>query len=291
MVGDVDAVDGDVGHFAVGEALDEFVDLDGGHAGSGLDDVAEAEVLDALGGLGAVGDADDFAGDADAFFGFVAAEHAALAAGAEDDDGLAVLAELGGLGGGAGHVEGGEGELLGHVGGDLGVDAAFEEDGLALDVDLVHVGAYFEDFVDAQGGEGEGDEGGDAVALLEVDFAFQGVADFLDLAEEHAARAGATIAVLALELDVEEHFLLDLFHDLVLGGAGAGLLFGVVVDVGEGGGVDVEGLDVDEDFVVPDFVHVVVELVGGLREDAFGFDDAVGAVLVAFFLHNVVLFY
>jgi len=29
----------------------------------------------------------------------------------------------------------------------------------------------------------------------------------------------------------------------------------------------------------------------GLREDAFGFDDAVGAVLVAFFLHNVALFY
>ena len=86
LVGDVDAVDGDVGHLAVGEALDELIDLHGGHAGSALHDVAETEVFDTLSALGAVGDADDLAGDTDSLLGLVAAEHTALATSAEDED-------------------------------------------------------------------------------------------------------------------------------------------------------------------------------------------------------------
>ena len=102
---------------------------------------------------GAVGDADDLAGHADALLGLVAAEHAALATGAKDDDGLAILAELGGLCGSTGHVECGESQLFGHVAGNLSIDAALEEDGLALDVDLVDVGTDFLNLVDAEGSE------------------------------------------------------------------------------------------------------------------------------------------
>ena len=285
MVGHVDAVDGHVGHLAVGQFFDEFIDLHGSHAGSAFHDVAEAEVLDTLGRLGAVGDTDHLTRDADALLGFVGAEHTALAASAKDDDSLAILAELGGLGRSTSHVQSAQGELLRHVIRNLGIDAAFEQDGLALDVDLVNVGTDFQDLVDAERGQREADEGGDAVAFLQVDLAFQGVADLLDLAEEHTARAGTTIAVLALQLDVEEHFLLHLFHNSLLACAFTSLLLGVVVDVGERSGVDVQGLHVDEDLVVPNLVHVVVQLVSGLRQHADGFDYTVSTVFVTMFLH------
>ena len=242
LVGNVDAVDGDVGHLAVGEALDELIDLHGSHAGGTLHDVAEAEVLDALGALGAVGDTDDLAGHADALLGLIAAEHAALAAGAEDDDRLAILAQLGGLGGSTGHVECAQGELLGHIGRNLGIDAALEEDGLTLDVDLVDLGTDLQNLVDAERSEAQAHEGGDAVALLEVDLALQGVTNLLDLAKEHTARTSATVAVLALELHIEEHLFLHLFEDLLLAGAFAGLLLGIVVDVSERSAVDVQRL-------------------------------------------------
>ena len=87
LVGNVDAVDGDVGHFAIGELFDELIDLHGGHAGGRLHDVAETEVFDTLCALGAVGDTDNLTGDTNALFGFVAAKarspnHAELNTGA-----------------------------------------------------------------------------------------------------------------------------------------------------------------------------------------------------------------
>ena len=289
LVGHVDAVDGHVGHLAIGQLFDEFIDLDGRHAGSAFHDVAEAEVLDALGRLGTVGDTDHLTRDADALLGFVGAEHTALTTGAKDDDGLAVLAQLGGLGRSTSHVQSTQGELLRHVIRNLGIDAAFEQDGLALDVDLVNVGTDFQDLVDAERGQREADEGGDAVAFLQVDLAFQGVADLLDLAEEHTARAGTTVAVLALQFHVEEHLLLHLFHDLLFACARTSLLLGVVVDVGERSGVDIQGLHVDEDLVVPNLVHVVVQFVSGLRQHADGFDYTVSTVFVTMFLHCFVI--
>ncbi len=91
--------------------------------------------------------------------------------------------------------------------------------------------------------------------------------------------------MLALQLNVQEHFFLDLFHDFVLAGAFAGLLLGIVVDVGERSGVDIESLDIDEDFVVVKNIHVIVQFVGGLGKNALGLDDTMSAVLVTFRLH------
>ena len=76
----------------------------------------------------------------------------------------------------------------------------------------------------------------------------------------------------------------DVEHDFGdLGLVAASLLF----DLGKGGGIDVEGLDVDQDFVVVDLVHIVVYLVGGLGEHAFGLEHAVRTVFVAFLLHGM----
>ena len=79
------------------------------------------------------------AGGADALHGFVAAEDGALAVGPQDQDGIPLLRELTGLGGGAGYVEGGQGQGFAHVGGELGVDAAFEEHGFADNIHPVDV--------------------------------------------------------------------------------------------------------------------------------------------------------
>ncbi len=143
------------------------------------------------------------------------------------------MAEFCGLGGCAGHVKGAQGELLRHIVRNLGVDTALEEDGLALDVDLVHVGTDFQNLVDPQRGQREADERCDTVAFLEVDLALEGVADLFDLAQEHAARTGATVAVLSLQFHVEEHLFLDFLHDALLAGTFAGLLLRIVVDIGE----------------------------------------------------------
>ncbi len=93
--------------------------------------------------------------------------------------------------------------------------------------------------------------------------------------------------MLALQLDVEEHLFLDLFKDLFLGGAFASLLFGIVHNVGERSGVDIEGLDIDEDFVVVEDVHIVVEFVGRLGQYALGLEYTVNTVFVTFWLHKI----
>ncbi|MPM32579.1 hypothetical protein SDC9_79143 [bioreactor metagenome] len=59
-------------------------------------------------------------------------------------------------------------------------------------------------------------------------------------------------------------------------------------DIGKRCRVDVEGLYVDEDFVVVNLIHVVVDFVCRLRQHAFRLNDAVCAVLVSFF--HVVIF-
>ena len=48
--------------------------------------------------------------------------------------------------------------------GELGVDAALEEDGLRLDLDPVDLGVDLHDLLDLQRRQAEGDEAGDLVA-------------------------------------------------------------------------------------------------------------------------------
>jgi hypothetical protein len=52
---------------------------------------------------------------------------------------------------------------------------------------------------------------------------------------------------------------------------------GGLLDLREAGGVDVQGIDVDQDFAVPQR-HGVVDLPGGLGQHALGFEHAVGSI-------------
>ena len=54
--------------------------------------------------------------------------------------------------------------------------------------------------------------------------------------------------------------------------------------------VDIESLYIDEDLVVIDLIHVVVQLVCGLRKDSLGFEYSVNSVFVSVFLcHNILI--
>ena len=183
------------------------------------------------------------------------------------------LDQLGGLGGSAGHVQGGQGQLLAHVVGQLGVQAGLEQDGLGLHVHAVDLGVDGLDLVDLQRSQGQGDQRCDLVAHLQVDLALQILADLLDGADEHAAGAGDRVLHLAaLVANVQDH-LLGLTQVLPAG----------LIDLGEGGGVDIQRGHVAQDLVGP-ALHGVVELLGRLGQQALGLDDAVSAVLVAFLL-------
>ena len=179
LVRHIHAVDGYVCHLAIGQAGYQFVHLHGSHTGGTLHDVAETEVFDTLGGLGAVGNTDYLTCYTYALLGFVAAKHTALAAGTEDNNGLTVLAEFGGLCRCTGYVQCRQSQFLRHIIGYLGIDAALEQDGFTLDIYLVHIGTDGNNLVYAKRGEREGNERSDAVAFFQVDFAFQCIADFL----------------------------------------------------------------------------------------------------------------
>ena len=132
------------------------------------------------------------------------------------------------------------------------------------------------DLVELQGGQGQGHQGDDLVALFQVDLALEVVADLGDVAHEHAAGAGDGVLLFAaLGHDAHNH-LADLG---LIAAAGVG-------DLGEGGGVDVQSGDIAENLVGVDLIHIVVDLLGGLGQNALGLDDAVGSVLVAFLLHG-----
>ena len=274
---DVDVVDRHVAEFAVRQFFDFLVNR---HRLRGVGRkyvVAEAEVQQTFRALFAVAKADNLARHAGALLGFIAAEHTALAARADNQNRIAGLYELGRLGRRAGYVQSRKREVFGQVGRNLGIDAAFKQNGLAVDVHLVDVGADVLDFVNAQGRKRERNQGRDFVAFLEVDFAFERVADFLYRAEQHTARTRYGVAVLAL-------FFHDAEHDFGnLGLVAAGLFF----NLRKAGGVDVQRLYVNEDFIVVEHVHVVVDFVGRLGQNALGRNDAVCTVFVSFRLHNV----
>ena len=225
--------------------------------------------------LGVPDQAHHVAGGAHLLHGLIAAEDGALAVGPQDQDGVPLLGELAGLGGGAGHVESRQGQGFAHVGGELGIDAAFKEHCLAHDVHPVDVLVDGQNLVDAQRGQGQGHQGSDLVPHLQIPI-LQVLADIGHGADEHTAGAGNRVLLLApLGHDAHDH-LADLLFV-----AAAGLL-----DLGEGGGVDVQGLNVADDLVGVENVHVVVDPVRRLGEHALGLDDAMGAVLVAFECHD-----
>ena len=110
--------------------------------------------------------------------------------------------------------------------------------------------------------------------ILQVDLALQVVTDLGHVAHEHAAGAGDGVLLLAALTDDGEDHLADL---LVVVAAGFG-------DLGEGGGVNVQSGDVAQNFIGVDFVHVVVDFISGLSQNTLGFNNAMGTVLVTFFL-------
>ena len=131
-----------------------------------------------------------------------------------------------------------------------------------------------QDLVDLQGGHGQGDQGNDLVAFLQVEagLILQILADVSDDTLEHTAGTGDRILLLAaLSDDAQDHFA-DL---LLIAAAGLG-------NLGEGSGVDVQGSDVADDLVGVNLGHVVVDLPCSLGQNALGLNNAVGTVLVAF---------
>ena len=184
------------------------------------------------------------------------------------------MGQLASLRGSAGYVQSGQSQRLGHIIGHLGIQSGLEQDGLADDVNAVDILVDSQDLVDLQRGHGQGNQGDDLVAFLQVEagLLLQVLADVSDDALEHTAGTGDRILLLAaLSDDAQDHFA-----DLLLVAA-AGLR-----DLGEGSGVDVQGGDIADDLVGIDLAHVVVDLPCSLGQNALGLDNAVSTVLVAF---------
>ena len=184
------------------------------------------------------------------------------------------MRQLAGLSGSTGHVQSGQSQRLGHILGHLGVQSGLEQDRLTDDVHAVDVLVDSQDLVDLQRGHGQGYQGDDLVAFLQVEagLLLQILADVSDDALEHTAGTGDGVLLLAALGDDPEDHLADL---LLVAAAGLG-------DLGEGSGVDVQGSDVADDLVGVDLAHVVVDLPSSLGQNALRLDNAVGTVLVAF---------
>ena len=173
------------------------------------------------------------------------------------------------LGRGAGHVHQGQTELLPQVLRQLGVDAGLEEDGLRPAEHLLGVQVDGGDLVELQRGEGQGDEGGDPVAHLDVRLAGQIRPDLLHPADEDAAGLGHGVLELA-----------PLRHDLLDGlGDAPHVAAALPLDAPEGGGRGLEGDDVDENFIGIDDGGVV-HLLRRLRQQPLGGDHPVAAIRV-----------
>ena len=233
--------------------------------------------MQTFGALLAVAQTDYLARYPSAFLGFVAAEHTALSARTDNQHGIARFHQFGRLGRRTGHIQCRQSQVFRKVGRNLGIDAAFKQDRLAVDVHLVDIGADILDLVNPQRGQRKRNQRGNLVAFLQVDLILQRVADFFNRTQEHTARARHRVAVLALL----GHDIQHDFSDFSL--VSASLLF----NLRKAGRVDIQGLHVNQDFIVVQDIHVVVQFVGGLRKHAFGRNYTVCTVFVAFRLHCI----
>ena len=122
--------------------------------------------------------------------------------------------------------------------------------------------------LDDQRGEGQADEGGDAVADRQAEGGLG--TDLLDRADEHAAGAGDGIVHLAAGGDDVEH----------LGAHLVPVVRVLALELAEGRGVEVELLHPDADLVGPQ-LGAGVEPLGGLREHDRVVEDPVQASGIA----------
>ena len=272
---DVHIVDADVAKLALGQFHDFFVNRNRLGCIGGEYIVAETELLQTFGALLAVAQTNHLACDPGAFFGFVAAEHTALSTRADNQHGIARFYQFSCLGRRTGHIQCRQSQVFRKVGRNLGIDAAFKQDRLAVDVHLVYIGADILDFVNPQRGQRKRNQRGNLVAFLQVDFVLQRVADLFNRTQEHTSRTRHRIAVLAL-----------LGHDIQHDFSNLGLVAtSLLLDLRKAGRVDIQRLHVNQDLIVVQDVHVVVQFVGGLGQHAFGRNYTVCTVFVAFRLH------
>ena len=190
------------------------------------------------------------------------------------------MGQLAGLSGSAGHVQSSQSQRLGHILGHLGIQSGLEQDSLALDVHTVDILVDGQDLVDAQRGHGQGHQGDDLVAFLQVEagLLLQILTDVGDNALEHTAGTGHGVLLLTtLSNDAQDHLA-----DLLLVAAAS------LSDLSEGSGVDVQGGHVADDLVGVDLGHIVIDLPSSLGQNALGLDNTMSTVLVAFQLcHNI----
>ncbi len=121
-----------------------------------------------------------------------------------------------------------------------------------------------DDAVDAQRRQRQGDQGRHAIALLQLPERraqlAERAADAGHAAEQHAARAGDRVVLLA----TRAHGLEDLGGDVAL-----------PLHLHEAGAVDVEALDLEQQLVVVDAIEVVIEPPRRLRQGAGRLHDPV----------------
>ena len=146
------------------------------------------------------------------------------------------------LGGSAGHVQGGQGQLLAHVVGQLGVQAGLEQDGLGLHVHAVDIGVDGLDLVDASEESGTG-----RPEMTILSPTFRSKPGFFCKSSPMSVTAPMNIPpepvtgfcmLATLGDDVQDHLA-----DLLLVAAAS------LSDLSEGSGVDVQGGHVADDLV------------------------------------------
>ena len=199
---DVDARDDDVGLAAARRVEDRAPHGHGIARVGGDDGAAHAEGPELRRRAGVGLDAHDASAGPRPSARFGRAQHAALAAGAEDHHRLPGLDQARDLRRRAGDVERGQGHALGQVGREPGDRAAGEDHRLALHIDLRARRACRDDGVDPQGCERKRHERGHAVArprIVRQSVPSRGHLEHA--AEQHPARTGDGIVLLAAVTD------------------------------------------------------------------------------------------
>ncbi|OQB89336.1 MAG: hypothetical protein BWX83_01157 [Candidatus Cloacimonetes bacterium ADurb.Bin117] len=268
-----------VGHPAIGEARHFFLDGDG-VGGAGEDNLVAAGVFAGFDVGWIAHDADHFSGNANPLAGNGVAEYSALAVGAQDNHRVAGPGQTFHLGWSARNVQNRQGQVFVHVVRQFGIDAAAEEDCLAFDFHLVLVQQHPLDLVDFQRRQRKRDHAGDGVAYGDFVFHLKLGADLRHPADQHSAGAGVLVFVLARAVNQIDGVVREGFFQVCVS---LGDKF--VLDLVERGGIHIEADHVDEQFIIPDLAHVIVQNSGRLGQYALGFDNPVCAETAAAGFH------